>query len=88
MLADLLRLLALSLTLGAVASFPAAVLKQRRPRSAWFSVVGCELFMLATAFSVTERFGAPIRWYRTPLCLAGALLVLTFVWLVMKEESN
>lgn len=86
--ADYFRLLTLGLVMSAIGSFPYAVHRQGRHWSAWFAVAGCECFMLLAALAISDHFGDPIVWHRTPLAFAGAILVLIFNFHVFMANRN
>lgn len=86
--ADIFRVFALFALLNAAALFPTAVVKQKRPRSAYFAVAGAELLMISTAAGILDHWGDPLLWYRTPLVLIAALLFLIFILYVLIVEGR
>lgn len=77
--ADAFRMLTIAMIGMAVALFPAAIMIQGRRRSAWWAVIGCEIFMTAAMFSIMDHWGQPLVVYRTPLIFLGASCILLFV---------
>lgn len=76
--ADLVRYIALALSLGAFVLFPTAVAIQGRPASAWLAVAGCEALLFSASLTVVDYLGHPLVWYRTPFVLLGSALLLAF----------
>lgn len=77
--ADAVRSVVLTLVALAVAGFPAAVLRQGRPASAIWAVIGCELALVSGMIGIADQWGRPLVWYRTPTLGLAACCILVFV---------